>query len=173
MDALTGVLNRRALESRAIELAHQAANTGEPVALLLGDLDGFKTVNDTYGHAAGDDALREIAKRLRKHLRAFEGVYRFGGEEFAVLLAGASLDDAAAAAERLRTAVAANPIGELTLSMSFGVAGTAPGAPFAFDAVFADADRALYEAKRGGRNRVCAAAPTGAVARRPVLASAV
>jgi diguanylate cyclase (GGDEF)-like protein len=153
-DGLTGLLNRRALESRSAELAHQTEATGEPVAIVLGDIDHFKEINDRHGHAAGDRALEGLAQRLRTQVRAFEGIYRFGGEEFAILLAGAKADVAVATAERLRAAVAASPVAGLPVTMSFGVAGTEAGECFDFGRLFVRADRALYEAKGGGRNRV-------------------
>jgi len=114
------------------------------VALVIGDVDRFKAMNDAEGHAGGDAALREIAGRLRTHLRAFEPVYRFGGEEFVVLLAGVDAAAAAAVAERLRAAMRAEPMGGRTVTMSFGVAATAPGERCDFHTLFGRADAALY-----------------------------
>src|SRR4051794_18860027 len=162
VDALTGLLNRRALEARSVELAHQAAATGAPVALVLADLDHFKSINDSAGHATGDRTLEEVAHRLRRHVHALEAVYRFGGEEFAILLPGASERDAVATAERLRRAVSTEPIHGRDVTMSIGVAATRPGESFDFDKLFAAADRALYTAKTTGRDRVCAAGPADA-----------
>jgi Diguanylate cyclase, GGDEF domain len=88
IDQLTGMFNRKALAARVEELAQQCAITGEPVGLIVGDLDRFKTINDTFGHAAGDAALREAAYVLRKQLRAFDLAYRLGGEEFLILVPG-------------------------------------------------------------------------------------
>ena len=153
-DPLTGLLNRRALESRTAELAHQTEVTGRPVAIVLCDIDHFKEVNDRHGHSAGDRALQGLAERLRSQMRAFEGIYRFGGEEFAILLAGATAQHGVATAERLRSAVEAEPVAGLSLTMSFGVAGTAAGEGFDFERLFARADKALYDAKDRGRNRV-------------------
>jgi diguanylate cyclase (GGDEF)-like protein len=155
LDGLTGMLNRRALEQRLTELEGQAAVTGRPIAVLAGDIDRFKAINDEYGHAAGDDVLVDIAYRLRKQLRAFDLAYRVGGEEFLVLLPGATVHEAAARAEQLRAAVAAEPVGGLDVTISFGVAASEPGA-FDRDELLAAADRALYEAKAAGRNRVVA-----------------
>jgi diguanylate cyclase (GGDEF)-like protein len=124
------------------------------VALVLADLDRFKSINDLHGHARGDAVLQEVAYRIRKHLRAFESVYRLGGEEFAILLAGCDGDGAAHAAERIWEAVRGEPIDGLPVTMSCGASATAPGEPFDFDAVFARADEALYAAKRAGRDRV-------------------
>src|SRR3954453_11322311 len=99
IDPLTGMLNRKALDSRAVELKEQSALTGEPVGLILGDLDRFKSINDTLGHATGDAVLKETAYVLRKGLRAFDLTYRIGGEEFLVLLPGADIHQAAQLAE--------------------------------------------------------------------------
>jgi diguanylate cyclase (GGDEF)-like protein len=165
VDELTGMLNRAALAARAAELMHQARLTGESVAVILTDLDHFKSINDRYGHARGDAVLQEVAYRIRKHLRAFESVYRLGGEEFAVLLAGCGEAGAAQAAERIWDAVHGEPIGGLPVTTSCGVAATAPGEEFDFDTLFARADAALYAAKRSGRNCIrVAAVPAEALA---------
>ena len=154
VDPLTGMLNRNALLTRVAELAQQSEITQEPVALIVGDLDRFKLINDGHGHAAGDAVLKDVAYRLRKRLRAYDLAYRLGGEEFLVVLPGADPDHAAEVAEDLRCAIEALPIAGLHVTMSFGVAGSAPG-EFDYESVFEEADHALYEAKHGGRNRVC------------------
>jgi diguanylate cyclase (GGDEF)-like protein len=155
IDPLTGMLNRKALMNRAAELAQQSEVTGEPVGMILGDLDHFKEVNDSQGHAAGDAALTDVAYLLRKRLRAFDLAYRVGGEEFLVLLPGADTRESAEMAEELRAAVAAGTVGDGTaLTVSFGVSASARGAGFDYQRVFAAADEALYEAKSEGRNRV-------------------
>jgi diguanylate cyclase (GGDEF)-like protein len=160
IDALTGMLNRKALMNRVGELSQQSKVSGEPIGLILGDLDRFKEVNDSQGHAAGDAALTDVAYLLRKRLRAFDLAYRIGGEEFLVLLPGADTRECARIAEDLRKAVAAETVGDGTsLTISFGVAASARGAGFEYDAVFAAADEALYEAKSDGRNRVCERPP--------------
>ena len=105
LDPLTGLLNRSSLESRAVEIEHQARLTGGPVSLVLLDLDRFKRVNDTHGHERGDAVLRDVAYQIRKSLRSFELVYRMGGEEFLVLLPGVALPEAVEVAERVRHAV--------------------------------------------------------------------
>jgi diguanylate cyclase (GGDEF)-like protein len=156
IDALTGMLNRKALMNRVGELAQQSEVTGEPVGMILGDLDSFKEVNDSQGHAAGDAALTDVAYLLRKRLRAFDLAYRIGGEEFLVLLPGADTRECATIAEDLRRAIATGTVGDGTqLTISFGVSASARGAGFDYDRVFAAADEALYEAKSEGRNRVC------------------
>jgi diguanylate cyclase (GGDEF)-like protein len=160
IDSLTGMLNRKALMNRVDELAQQSAVTGEPVGMILGDLDRFKKVNDSKGHAAGDAALTDVAYLLRKRLRAFDLAYRIGGEEFLVLLPGADTRECAMIAEDLRQAVAARTVGDgSTLTISFGVSASPRGGGFDYQKVFAAADDALYEAKSGGRNRVCERPP--------------
>ncbi len=154
LDPLTRMLNRNALGRRTAELAQQATVSGEPIAVIVGDVDNFKRINDDHGHAVGDAALRDIANALREALRAFDLVYRTGGEEFVVLLPGANEDYATEVAQKLRCAVAARECGGHSVTMSFGVAASAADG-FNYEAVFAQADRALYEAKRGGRDRVC------------------
>jgi diguanylate cyclase (GGDEF)-like protein len=161
IDSLTGMLNRKALTNRVAELAQQSEVTGEPVGMILGDLDRFKDVNDSHGHAAGDAALTDVAYLVCKRLRrAFDLAYRVGGEEFLILLPGADTRECAAIAEDLRRAVAADTVGDgTTLTISFGVSASARGAGFDYARVFAAADEALYEAKSGGRNRVCERPP--------------
>jgi diguanylate cyclase (GGDEF)-like protein len=154
LDPLTRMLNRNALGRRTAELAQQAMVRGEPIAVIVGDVDHFKRINDEHGHAVGDAALRDIADALREALRAFDLVYRTGGEEFVVLLPGANEAFAAEVAQKLRRAVAARPCGAHAVTMSFGVAAS-DARGFDYDAVFAQADLALYEAKSSGRDRVC------------------
>jgi diguanylate cyclase (GGDEF)-like protein len=156
IDQLTGMLNRKALGARTHELAQQSQVTGEPVGVIVADVDHFKRVNDTRGHAVGDIVLKEVAYVLRKQLRAFDLAYRLGGEEFVILVPGSELAHTSELAERLRAAVAANLIrGGLSVTISLGVAGSRRDERFDYAAVFAEADAALYNAKRSGRNRVC------------------
>lgn len=160
-DSLTGALNRVALEARIAELAHQP-EAQAPVALLVADLDRFKAVNDEHGHAAGDRVLAEVARRMRGQLRAFDAMYRIGGEEFVIVLPGTEPDVAAGVAERIRAAVARTPAAQTPMTVSIGVAGSPAAAPFDYDATFAMADAALLAAKREGRNRVVVAGTTAA-----------
>jgi diguanylate cyclase (GGDEF)-like protein len=157
IDGLTGTFNRKALVHRVDELTQQSQITRQPIGLILGDIDHFKSINDSYGHATGDAVLTDVAYRMRKTLRAFDLCYRTGGEEFLVLLPGATLDESVDLAEQLRAAIAAEPCAGQDVTMSFGTAASAPGDALEYDVVFAEADAALYEAKRSGRNRVCAA----------------
>ena len=154
VDLLTGLLNRGALEARLPEIDYAANLSGAPVAILIGDIDLFKAVNDEHGHARGDAVLREVAQRLRGALRTFDAVYRIGGEEFLVLLDDTSAQRAAEVAERARTAIARRPIVGIEITMSFGVSASRTGRPFDYDTCFAAADKALYLAKAQGRNRV-------------------
>jgi diguanylate cyclase (GGDEF)-like protein len=155
IDQLTGMLNRKALETRVHELTMQSQLTGDPVGVIVADLDHFKVVNDTHGHATGDVVLRDVAYLLRKQLRAFDLAYRLGGEEFLILLPGSDLRQTADLAGRLREAIAAGSVGEgMCVTVSLGVGASNHGEGLDYPAVFAEADAALYRAKRAGRNRV-------------------
>ncbi len=158
IDQLTGMLNRKALGARTHELAQQSQITGEPVGVIVADLDHFKRINDTRGHAVGDAVLKEVAYLLRKQLRAFDLAYRLGGEEFLILVPGSDLEQTVELAMRLRAGVATSLIaGNIAVTLSLGVGASARNESFDYAAVFAAADAALYKAKRGGRNRVCVA----------------
>jgi diguanylate cyclase (GGDEF)-like protein len=155
IDPLTGMLNRKALSVRTEELEQQSHFTGEPIGVVVGDIDNFKQVNDRFGHERGDVALREVAYLLRKQLRAFDLAYRLGGEEFLVLVPGATLDESTSVAEQLRAAIEGGElIEDMPLTMSFGVSASSEGTPFEYRGVFAEADEALYAAKAAGRNCV-------------------
>lgn len=159
-DPLTGVRNRRALYNSAQHEIARAARSGEPVTLLMIDVDHFKKVNDRHGHPVGDQALRQVAAAITRTLRASDIVTRFGGEEFAVLLIEAPAEMALATAERLRAAIAAEeiraPDGPVRVTVSIGVA-AAKGAAIDFEALIRNADDALYRAKHAGRNQVTVA----------------
>jgi diguanylate cyclase (GGDEF)-like protein len=156
LDPLTGLLNRQALESRAVELEQQARLTGDSVCFIACDLDSFKRINDTHGHDRGDSVLQATAYELRKALRSFELIYRLGGEEFLIVLPGIGLKEGIAVAERLRRSLADARPGGLELTMSVGVSADA-GEQASYDRLFKAADEALYRAKREGRDRVVAA----------------
>ena len=161
-DELTGLLNRRELDRVLNQEADRAVRFGQPLGLLMADIDHFKSVNDRYGHPAGDAVLREVGRRLRSELRSVDFAGRFGGEEFAVVVVQADGASSAALAERLRAAVMAAPMpigeGELSVTISLGVASLPPNGCTGPE-LLAAADQALYAAKRGGRNRVERAAP--------------
>ncbi len=156
VDPLTGLLNRVALQSYAAELALQARASGASVGLLIADLDHFKQVNDVHGHATGDEVLVEAAARLRAALGSEVPLFRFGGEEFVVLLPNVPFADVTALAERLRGTVAATQMAGIEVRASFGVGFCADGTDFDYEQLFQQADAALYEAKATGRDRVCA-----------------
>jgi two-component system cell cycle response regulator len=159
-DPLTGLFNRRYLDTHAKALAEQASTAGTPLSTLVMDIDHFKSVNDTHGHAAGDSVLREFAQRLRGNTRGIDLVCRLGGEEFIVVMPDTPMWRARQIAERLRSCVASEPflVGgatKVTVTASVGLA-TLERPGESMDALFARADQALYAAKREGRNRVVA-----------------
>ena len=173
IDQLTGMLNRKALESRLHELSQQSAITGEPIGVIIGDLDHFKDVNDTHGHAVGDVVLRDVAYVMRKQLRAFDLAYRLGGEEFLILVPGSDLEQTARLAERVREGVGSEARGGgIGVTMSLGVGASRRDEPFDYPAVFSAADAALYRAKDNGRNRVCLAPARHSAAGAPAIAAA-
>ncbi len=150
VDPLTGLLNRRGVEERIAGMREEGAS----FAIAIADLDGFKVLNDTHGHAVGDRALRLFAHTLAASIRPQDEAARFGGEEFVVLLPGADLEAATAVLERVRVALrrALHDADLPPFTSSFGVAASARGAAPA--EVLEAADRALYAAKRAGRDRV-------------------
>ncbi|PWG64385.1 GGDEF domain-containing protein [Spiribacter halobius] len=162
-DALTGLPNRRALLQRADWVLAQHRRNGRPVSVALIDVDHFKSINDRDGHPAGDRALRQLAERLTASVRAADMVARLGGEEFGLLMPDTGEAEALALCERIRARIEgeAQPWAPHfpRVTVSIGVATSTPGTETRFDALYRRADRALYEAKRGGRNRVVAAIP--------------
>lgn len=159
-DGLTNLLNRRALHDHAeAELSRATRNTA-PFSVIMLDIDHFKSVNDRFGHAAGDAALRLVASTLTQQLRAYDVVGRWGGEEFMILLPNTALAEARTAAERIREAIEAARLpvvndGEVQLTASLGVAALTGAA--SVQELTSQADTALYRAKQMGRNRVCLA----------------
>jgi diguanylate cyclase (GGDEF)-like protein len=151
-DPLTGLANKRAFELAYGAELSRAARQDNPVALVMIDIDHFKEINDTHGHPFGDRVLVAVAKALRSAVRAHDTVARLGGEEFAMLVPDANLEDAREIAERARALIADVEIPGATLSSSAGAAATGTG-PDRSGGLFDAADRALYEAKRLGRGR--------------------
>jgi len=168
LDPLTGIANRRAFLERGDRVLRRAFHQRMPVALLLLDLDFFKQINDTFGHQAGDCVLRDFCAGAGDMLRPGDLFGRLGGEEFACLLPGADLSEAMRVAERIRAGFSAYTLpegsGDFRFSVSIGVA-EAADAQYALGIMFANADRALYQAKAKGRNRIERArgAPSGLV----------
>jgi diguanylate cyclase (GGDEF)-like protein len=159
-DPLTEVLNRGAIMQALRHAVKAIGETHAPVGVILADIDNFKQVNDSLGHAAGDRALKEFIRRLKSGLRHGDQLGRYGGEEFLIVMIDAAPDDAGKAAERLRDLVAATPFdlgGEArSITASFGVAVAVSGNALP-EELIAAADRALYRAKNAGRNRVAVA----------------
>ena len=160
-DVLTQAFNRRYFVERLHGETAFARRHREPLSVIVIDFDHFKRVNDTYGHKAGDDALRQGARRIMVSLRSEDVFARTGGEEFAVLLRGIPHHQAIACAERVRDAIAYRPLTlsghDVTISVSIGVASLddCPDDDDVADALVEIADKRLYEAKRAGRDRVC------------------
>lgn len=158
-DGLTGANNKRYLLDSLEREMVRSYRHGRPVSLVMFDVDFFKTVNDSYGHLAGDAVLREISLRVRENVRKDEIFARYGGEEFMVLLPESTLEDARAFAERVRSLVADQPVNvdgtEIPVTISLGIAHVSGHSDLLPDDLIAEADRNLYEAKRQGRNRVC------------------
>ena len=155
-DGLTGLANRRLLDQDLALECERAARYGRPLALIMFDVDHFKRLNDTHGHAHGDEVLRQLAEVVAGEVRSTDTVYRYGGEEFAVLVREGGPEDAAGLAERLRARVEehfATQGSPEPVTASFGIGLVPPSPPVAAEVVGA-ADAALYRSKAGGRNRV-------------------
>ena len=160
-DPLTGIFNRRAILTELRKELSRAKREGKHLSIGLCDIDKFKAVNDTYGHQVGDDVLRGAVERVRSHLRDYDHLGRYGGEEFLVVAPGSTGSAGGGPYERLRAAVAAKGVvsrkGDISVTISIGVAGGSGES--AVDDMLAAADAALYEAKNDGRNRVAYASP--------------
>jgi two-component system cell cycle response regulator len=158
-DGLTGLYNFQAFQDMIEKEFYRAKRYGLPLSLLLIDIDNFKKVNDTYGHQAGDEVLRNVARRLNASLRKSDSAARYGGEEFAIVLTETALEGALPVAERLRTSVCATAIAydkhQIPVTVSIGVASLTADFDGSKVELINRADGALYEAKNTGKNRCC------------------
>ncbi|HEV2522170.1 MAG TPA: diguanylate cyclase [Candidatus Acidoferrales bacterium] len=156
-DALTGVWNRGAILDALNREVWRSRREGKSLGVLMADLDHFKSVNDTYGHVAGDCVLREVGKRMQSDIRPYDAVGRYGGEEFLILLPGCGSSETSEKAERLRFAITREPIdtpsGALKVTMSIGGVATVEWPSDSANQILQMADLALYRAKEEGRNR--------------------
>ncbi|MBL7161353.1 MAG: diguanylate cyclase [Anaerolineales bacterium] len=162
-DELTGLWNRRAFYSHALAELDHAARGDLSLCIIMLDIDHFKSVNDRFGHLVGDQALKMVADTLMKHVRQYDRVGRWGGEEFIVILPTTTLEESIDVAERLRVKVASAKLplkepegdGALQVQISLGVACTIGDEGIELDTLVDRADEMLYQAKEAGRNRVC------------------
>lgn len=165
-DSLTGLMNRAAVLDVLDRELERARREQKPVGVILADIDHFKNVNDTLGHLYGDEALREIARRLRSKMRVYDAIGRYGGEEFLLVLPGCNLDNAFERGDKLREFVASNPVFsadvERTITVSMGVAVTSGSGHVDVEELLGQADAGLYAAKEKGRNRIEHAENVGA-----------
>ncbi len=157
-DGLTGLHNRRYMERHLTALADQARTAGRPLSVLVADIDHFKSINDTYGHDAGDNVLREFGARFRRNTRGIDLACRVGGEEFIIIMPETTLEKALQVGERLRDCIASEPFRanmdtRVGVTASVGIA-TLERSDDSVEALLKRADCALYAAKRDGRNRV-------------------
>ena len=158
-DELTGIYNRRGFEESAERAIRNAQRQRQPLALVIADIDSFKTVNDRHGHSTGDRALKHFASRIERMVRRGDLIGRIGGEEFALLLINSRAQDALEVVERIRRDIAAMPVegrAQIVMTASFGVTGLRPGG-ISLATLLARADRALYRSKLDGRDRVTSA----------------
>ncbi len=155
-DELTGLLNRRAFIERAEQALQLQQHASMDLALLILDIDHFKSINDQFGHDAGDQVLRQLGQMLRQSGRQTDSIARFGGEEFTILLPDTDRQAAICLAERLRTQVQSIRIGDHRLTISIGISTLNVGQAASFAWLFKQADLALYQAKHAGRDQVVA-----------------
>lgn len=157
-DPLTQILNHGAILDALLREVDRAHRQHQPVSVILGDLDGFKIVNDTYGHIVGDQILIEVAERMRRCLRSYDSLGRYGGEEFLLVLPNSDADQALGLAERIRLAISNVPFryknNELSVTLSQGVTTWREPYPFPLERLIQTADGALYLVKNAGRNGV-------------------
>lgn len=171
-DQLTGVWNRAGIRDILQRECARLRRTGRSVGVVLADLDHFKRVNDTHGHLAGDQVLREIAQRMQGSVRAYDSIGRYGGEEFVIILPDCHADAAFLQAERLRSVVSGRTVRagnvSIAVTLSLGVAASAQTGCEDCESLLQAADSALYRAKAAGRDRILMATPSA----QPLPASA-
>ncbi|MGA7908005.1 MAG: diguanylate cyclase [Candidatus Sulfotelmatobacter sp.] len=157
-DFLTSLLNRSEILAALEREFSRSGREGKPATLIMADIDHFKRINDSLGHAAGDEVLKEVARRLKSDLRPYDLVGRYGGEEFLVILPGCDLTTGARRADEIRSLVAEDPIltpfGTTSATVSMGVSSTSPDRDHAVADLLHEADVSMYAAKKNGRNRV-------------------
>ncbi len=157
-DGLTGLWNRTTILEILQKEAARSERENFPLAVLMADLDNFKMINDTYGHLAGDQVLRESARRMRSNVRTYDAIGRYGGEEFLVVLPGCDESGGVAQAERLRESIGSQPVtttdGDIPVTCSLGLSWAPRCRPGTRKELLRSADAALYTAKRSGRNRL-------------------
>jgi diguanylate cyclase (GGDEF)-like protein len=157
-DPLTQILNHGAIIDTLLREIDRAHREHKPLSLILADLDGFKNVNDSYGHVAGDRILVEVASRMRNCLRSYDAIGRYGGEEFLIVLPNSEAAQAVRMAERIRLAVSQEPFRygnvDLTVTVSQGVTTWTEPCPIPIERLIRSADGALYLVKNSGRNGV-------------------
>ncbi len=157
-DFLTDLLNRSEIVAALERELARGGREDKPAAVIMADIDHFKHVNDTLGHAAGDEVLKETGRRLKADLRPYDVVGRYGGEEFLIILPGCNLADGARRADVIRTLVAKDPIqtqfGSSSITISMGVTATSSVRDLSVTEILREADMSLYTAKKNGRNRV-------------------
>jgi len=156
-DLLTNLLNRSEILAAIEREVVRGGREGKPTTLMMADIDHFKRINDSLGHAAGDEVLKEVARRLKSDLRPYDVVGRYGGEEFLIILPGCELTTGARRADEIRNLVAKDPIftpfGTTTVTVSVGVTATSDRKYSVAD-LLREADVSMYAAKKNGRNRV-------------------
>jgi diguanylate cyclase (GGDEF)-like protein len=154
-DALTGLYNRREMDAQVDAAVKLAERHGRPLAVLMADIDHFKQVNDRYSHAAGDEVIREVARRISAVCRGSDVIGRYGGEEFILILPEASIQDAVTAGDKLRRVLTERPVTfeSLGIPVTMSIGAAAWEAPMTKSSLLAAADEALYRAKALGRNR--------------------
>jgi len=156
-DSLTGLMNRGEIFAMLKRELERARRENKPVGVILGDIDHFKVVNDTLGHLFGDEALREVSRRLQAQLRVYDSVGRYGGEEFLMILSNCDLPNTLSRANHLRESISSAPVVhsgvEKTITMSMGVTVSGHDGKSEIAALLTQADAALYAAKKNGRNR--------------------